>query len=137
LILIEVLTTSPFTVYKDYGDSLDKLHIPVLDKEMHAFLSGFYTAACITDTGVQRLSYEDWLDREQIHANPNSHISDIADLQEEFLYDVAKRPGSLYLGPRRYIQEYHDELTQSMGTETTELLHRMFPPQISGKERKG
>ncbi len=140
VVIIHLLCSSPAAVRKEYGEVLNSIGVPICDKLMHAPLVGFYIGSCITDDGLKKVSFEDWLREENIHLPDEKRgweaITRARDVQNSLMLSVSGQPGSLYLRPREFIATEHDNLTRFMKPETIAEIGSIFPPLFPGGERK-
>lgn len=131
VLIITMLCSNPKGVRDTYGDELDKRGIPVLHKNAHAALCGFYVGRCL---GKGKVSLEDWLTQEGVNLPEfNTRIQMVSG---EICGSVEKSAsGGFYISLRDFVTRNRDELTRSLEPEEVSELNKMLPV-TSGREIK-
>lgn len=138
MIIINLLCSSPKAVRQKYGQELDSLSIPILNKTTDAVVLGFYIASCINGQGeLRNLPFNQWLIEEGIELKEDN--MNVRRVQDAMMAEIIEgKPGSLLLKPRTYIDTHLETIKRYMVTpdETMRDMNQIFPPQKPGKEIK-
>lgn len=124
VLVITMLCSAPKRVREKYGEGLASKGIPILDKNAHAAICGFYIGSCLQKG--KKIAFDDWLTKEGI-ALPESR-QETQDVQTAIMLEMELgEAGGFYLNPRDFITRNLEGITQYMRPESKREIKNIFP----------